>query len=73
FKSLGLPAVSPHSARHTFISTLQAKGVEIGLVAKLAGHANPNVTISYYTHAMRTGQSSIGTLDEAYEARPDRF
>lgn len=72
FKSLGLPAVSPHSARHTFISTLQAQGVEIGLVAKLAGHANPNVTIGYYTHAMRTGQSTIRSLDEAYEARPGR-
>ena len=27
---LGLPAVTPHSARHSFISVLQAQGVEVG-------------------------------------------
>ena len=43
---LGLPPVTPHSARHSFISTLQAQGVEIGLVAKLAGHANANVRLA---------------------------
>jgi integrase len=32
FLALGLPYVTPHSARHTFISTLQANGVEVGLV-----------------------------------------
>jgi integrase len=36
-KKLGLPAVTPHSARHTFISTLQTQGIEVGLVAKIAG------------------------------------
>ena len=30
WKRLGLPAVTPHSARHSFISTLQAQGVEVG-------------------------------------------
>ena len=44
-KRLGLPAVTPHSARHSFISTLQAQGVEVGLVAKLAGHKNAVVTL----------------------------
>jgi hypothetical protein len=43
--TLWLPAVTPHSARHCFISTLQAQGIEVGLVAKLAGHANANVTL----------------------------
>jgi integrase len=43
-KRLGLPPVTPHSARHSFISTLQAQGIEVGLVAKLAGHANASVT-----------------------------
>ena len=52
-KQLGLPPVTPHSARHSFISTLQAQGVEVGLVAKLAGHKNAVVTLSHYTHAMR--------------------
>jgi hypothetical protein len=52
-KRLGLPAVTPHSARNRFISTLQAQGMEVGLVAKLACHKSAVVTLSHYTHAMR--------------------
>jgi integrase len=65
-KGLGLPAVTPHSARHSFISTLQAQGVEVGLVAKLAGHKNAVVTLSHYTHAMRGGEDAVKALDRAY-------
>ncbi|NIK47845.1 tyrosine-type recombinase/integrase [Variibacter gotjawalensis] len=61
-----LPAVTPHSARHSFISTLQIKGVEIGLVAKLAGHADANVTLSYYTQAVRGAETAMSALEEAY-------
>ena len=62
-KRLGLPAVTPHSARHSFISTLQAQGVEVGLVAKLAGHKSAVVTLSHYTHAMRGGEDAVKALD----------
>jgi integrase len=65
---LGLPAVTPHSARHSFISTLQAQGIEVGLVAKLAGHKNAVVTLSHYTHAMRGGEDAVKALDRAYAA-----
>ena len=64
--ALGLPPVTPHSARHTFISTLQAHGAEVGLVAQLAGHANANVTLSHYTQAIRGGERAVQALDEAY-------
>jgi integrase len=63
---LGLPAVTPHSARHSFISTLQAQGIEVGLVAKLAGHKSAVVTLSHYTHAMRGGEDAVKALDRAY-------
>ncbi|WP_181703314.1 tyrosine-type recombinase/integrase [Chthonobacter albigriseus] len=66
FKALRLPYVTPHSARHSFISTLQAQGVEVGLVAQIAGHANPTVTLGHYTQAVRGGESAIANLDEAY-------
>jgi len=62
----GVPYVTPHSARHCFISNLQAEGVEVGLVAKIAGHANPMVTLGHYTQAVRDGQEAIGKIDEAY-------
>jgi integrase len=66
FKALGLPYVTPHSARHSFISTLQAQGIEVGLVAQIAGHANPTVTLGHYTQAVRGGEAAIAALDLAY-------
>lgn len=68
FERLGLPYVSPHSARHTFISTLQANGIEVGLVAKLAGHSNATVTLAHYTQAVRGGEVAVLSLEKAYAA-----
>ena len=62
----GLPYVTPHSARHCFISTLQAQGVEVGLVAKFAGHSDPSVTLSHYTQAVRDGSEAIEKLAIAF-------
>jgi integrase len=65
-KRLGLPAVSPHSARHSFISTLQAEGIPVATVARLAGHKSPSVTLGFYTHAMQSGDSAVNVLDGAF-------
>jgi integrase len=65
-KRLGLPPVTPHSARHSFVSTLQAAGVEVGLVAKLAGHASAVVTLSHYTQATRGGEAAVEALAAAF-------
>jgi integrase len=67
-KRAGVPYVSPHSARHSFISTLQAEGIEVGLVAKIAGHANAAVTLGHYTQAVRGAEAAVGALDRAYRA-----
>jgi integrase len=66
FAKLDITYVTPHSARHSFISTLQAQGIEVGLVAKLAGHANANVTLGHYTQAVRGGADAMAALDRAY-------
>jgi integrase len=66
FKTLELPYVTPHSARHSFISVMQAQGVEVGLVARLAGHANPVVTLGHYTQAVRGGGDAVKALEAAY-------
>ncbi len=66
FGKLGLPYVTPHSARHSFISTMQASGVEVGLVAQLAGHSDPGLTLSIYTQAVRDGSSAVAALESAY-------
>ncbi|GBD47030.1 phage integrase [Methylopila sp. Yamaguchi] len=66
FERLKLPYVTPHSARHSFISTLQAQGIEVGLVAQIAGHANPTVTLGHYTQAVRGGAAAITALEQVY-------
>ena len=68
-KAAGVPPVTPHSARHTFISTLQANGVELGLVAKLAGHSNVAVTLGHYTQAVRGGELALQSLESAYRTQ----
>jgi len=70
FVKSGVRYVTHHSARHSFVSTLQAQGVEVGLVAKLAGHSNPAVTLGHYTQAVRGGAGAVELLDQAYGARP---
>lgn len=64
----GVPYVAPHSGRHCFISTLQSKGMEVGLVARIAGHSDPSVTLTYYTQSVRDGQGALESLKEAYQA-----
>jgi integrase len=66
FRKLGLPYVTPHSARHSFISTLQASGAEVGLVAQLAGHSDPGLTLSIYTQAVRDGSNAVAALESTY-------
>ncbi len=45
---------------------MQAQGIEVGLVAKLAGHASVGVTLSHYTHAVRNGDVAVMALERAY-------
>jgi integrase len=66
FERLELPYISPHAARHQWISTMQAQGIEVGLVAKLAGHANASITLSHYTQAVRNGDAAVKALEDAY-------
>lgn len=65
-KRLSLPQIPPYAARHMVISFLQAQGVEIGLVAKIAGHASPQITLQYYTHAIREHDGMMDELNAAY-------
>jgi integrase len=63
---LGLPQIRIHSARHAYVSNLQAAGIEVATVAKLAGHANPTTTLSVYSHAVRGNDAAAEELEKAY-------
>lgn len=65
-EALGLPPVTPYVTRHLVISNLQAQGVEIGIVAKIAGHSNPQITLQHYTHQVRDSDGVMDKLNTAY-------
>jgi len=50
--AVGLKGVSLHSLRHSFASELLSKGTPIPVVSERLGHANPNITLSIYSHAI---------------------
>ena len=50
--AVGLKGVSLHSLRHTFASELLSKGVPIAVVSERLGHADQNITLSIYSHAI---------------------
>jgi site-specific recombinase XerD len=43
----GIPPVSPHDFRRTFISTLLTKGIDLLTVQRMAGHSDPRTTSGY--------------------------
>jgi integrase len=49
---LGLPAMTPHGLRHLHASLLIDEGVPITAVSARLGHANPQITMRLYAHAL---------------------
>jgi integrase len=51
-RDVGLQAVTLHSLRHSHASILLSKGVSAAVVAERLGHADQNITLSIYSHAL---------------------
>jgi integrase len=51
-RSVGLYGVSLHSLRHSHASILLSKGVPTAVVSQRLGHADQNITLSIYSHAL---------------------
>lgn len=49
---LGLTPVTPHGLRHLHASLLIDRGVPLPIVAARLGHANPEITLRLYAHAL---------------------
>jgi integrase len=61
-RKAGLFGVSLHSLRHTHASELLSCGVPIPTVAKRLGHANANVTLSIYAHALEADELAAAKI-----------
>lgn len=56
---LNLPALTPHGLRHLHASLLLAEGVSVPQVSRQLGHANSQVTMSIYAHALGRGDAAV--------------
>lgn len=52
----GLPQISPHSLRHTFITLQLAAGVDIRTLQARTGHAQASTLLNVYAHAIQSAQ-----------------
>jgi integrase len=63
-KAAGLDELRLHDLRHHFVSTLVARGVDIGTAKELAGHSSLLVT-GRYTHSTDTQKAAaVRVFDE---------
>lgn len=61
----GIEEFHPHKLRHTAISIMLDNGVPVLIVAAIAGHDDPNVTLNTYAHASAKGmKAAIDTLEK---------
>lgn len=58
----GIPPISPHDLRRTFVSDLLSNGVDIVTVQKLAGHANVTTTAKYDRRGDAVQLEAVKTL-----------
>jgi integrase len=61
-RKAGLTSASLHTLRHSHASELLSKGAPIPTVAKRLGHANANVTLSIYSHALEADELAAAKI-----------
>ena len=60
--------LTPHSCRHTYVSQMQALGVNIQTIQSIVGHADTEMT-EHYLHVQESiRQSAIQLFSEAFSA-----
>ena len=59
----GVRPLRLHDARHTYASLALASGKSVRWVASQLGHANPELTLRVYAHALREEEADVGFLD----------
>lgn len=73
-KEAGLPDMSFHKLRHSAGSILLALGVEITVVSKILGHANPGITMTVYAHMLphKDEQAMIRYNDAYWQSESEK-
>lgn len=72
-KALGLPRVSFHALRHTHASAPIAAGLDVVVVSRRLGHANPTITLSTYSHLFKKDDgAAAGAIEAAMRTRREQ-
>jgi integrase len=61
-----LPDIRLHDLRHTSATLLINAGLNVRAVAQRLGHANANVTLAIYTHALQSVDEAAANVMESY-------
>ncbi len=65
-KKHNLPNIRLHDLRHTAATLLIHAGLNIRAVARRLGHANANVTLGIYAHALESADETAANVIEEY-------
>lgn len=69
----GLPRVTFHSLRHSHASALIAAGLDVVMISRRLGHANPSVTLSVYGHLFaRDDSAAANAIENVFQPLSDR-
>lgn len=64
----GMPKLTMHDLRHTFISRLIAGGLDVVHVQRQAGHAKPSITLDKYAQEFKKAQNLRDSVRARIEA-----
>lgn len=70
----GLPEITLHGGRHSFVTLLAESGVPVDAIKHAAGHSSITITIDRYRHPVAEGAARTATTFQAYidgKLRPD--
>lgn len=60
---IGVRPLPPHCCRHTYITRLEAGGVHLQLISRLAGHSKVGTTVGYTHTEMETLSKAVSVLN----------
>lgn len=63
----GVKKIHLHDIRHSYVSMLIEKGVDLFTISKLVGHSNINITSSIYAHLYDTKRQEIQSIFDKME------
>ena len=67
----GVRPLTPHSCRHTYVSQMQALGVDLATIQSIVGHADVDMTVHYLHVQEPIRQEAIGKFSAAFSNRRD--